>query len=73
MVNLVNLSYGQRQRLRTLCQNSRKPAGIREPKWDDLSHGYLSILDEIDIDILREALGQEFLLAMTPSQDELKQ
>ena len=70
---MVKLSHGQQQRLKMLCQNSRKPMGIRDPKWDDLSRGYLASLDEIDIDILREALGREFLLAMTPSQDELEQ
>lgn len=70
---MVKLSHAQQQRLKTVCQNSRKPVGIRDPKWDDLSHGYLASLDEIDVEILREALGREFLLAMTPSQDELEQ
>ncbi len=67
------MSYGQQQRLKTLCQNSRKPAGIREPKWDNLSRRYLATLDEIDIEILREALGLEFFRAMTLGKDELVQ
>jgi len=70
---MIKLSFGQQQRIKTLCQNNRKPVGIPQPKWDDLEHGYLATLDKIDIEILGEALGLEFLRAMTPSQVELKQ
>lgn len=70
---MVSLSYGQQQRIKTLCQNNRKPVGIPQPRWDDLEHGYLVTLNEIDIEILGEALGLEFFRAMTPSRDELEQ
>ena len=70
---MIRLTYGQQQRLKTLCQIKRRPAGIAHPRWDDLLHGYLATLDEIDLVILREALGPEFFLAMMASQDELEQ
>ena len=69
---MVRLTYGQQQRLKTLCQNNRRPAGISHPRWNDLRHGYLATLNEIDLVILREALGPEFFLAMMASRNELE-
>ncbi len=70
---MIRLSFAQQQRLQTVCQNNRKPIGIPQPRWDDLLHGYLTALNEIDLEILREALGSEFFRAMKRSQDELEQ
>ena len=69
---MVSLSFGQQQRLKTLCQNNRRPLGIPQPRWDDLLEGYLTTLNEIDLAALMEAMGSEFSRAMKRSQDELR-
>ena len=70
---MVKLSFGQQQRLQTICQNNRKPTGISKPTWHDLLHGYLVTLEGIDLVILWQAMGLDFSRAMKRSQDELKQ
>ncbi len=69
---MITLSFGQQQRLKTLCQNKRRPPGIPPPRWDDLLEGYLTTLNEIDLAVLMEAMGSEFSRAMKRSQDELR-
>jgi len=68
---MIRLSLGQQQRLKTLCQNKRRPPGIPEPRWDDLLEGYLTTLNEIDLVVLVEAMGSEFSWVMKRSKDEL--
>ncbi|MCH8876249.1 MAG: hypothetical protein IIA89_05440 [Chloroflexi bacterium] len=68
---MIRLSFGQQQRLKTLCQNNRRPLGIPQPRWDDLLEGYLTTLNEIDLVVLMEAMGSKFSRAMKRSQDEL--
>lgn len=68
---MIRLSFGQQQRLQTLCKYTRRPMGISQPRWDDLLHGYLTTLNEIDLVVLMEAMGLEFSRAMKRSQDEL--
>ncbi len=55
---MVNLSFGQQQRLMALCQNKRRPSGIPQQRWDDLLEGYLTTLNEIDQVVLIEAMGR---------------
>ena len=70
---MIRLSFGQQQRLQTLCQYTRRPMGISQPRWDDLLHGYLTTLNEIDLVILVEEMGSRFFRAMARNQDELEQ
>ena len=70
---MIYLTLRQQQRLQTLCQNKRMPEGYSRLRWVQLRQGYLATLDEIDLEILWEALGSEFFRAMTRSQDELEQ
>lgn len=70
---MVKLSFGQQQRLKTICQHNRKPMSISQPTWDDLLHGYLVTLEGIDLVILWEAIGLDFSRAMKRSQDKLEQ
>ena len=70
---MVKLNFSQQKRLKTICQQNRKPIGISEPTWDDLLHGYLVTLEGIDLVILWQAMGPDFSGAMKRSQDELEQ
>ncbi len=70
---MIRLSFGQRQRLQTLCQNNRKPMGISQARTDDLLQTYLTTLNEIELVVLVEAMGSEFFRAMKRSQDALEQ
>ena len=70
---MIKLSFGQQQRMQTLCQKNRKPRGFPQLKWDDLLQGNLATLDEIDLVILVEAIGSEVSRAMKRGQVELEQ